>query len=243
MARFRDAANPLELGALTVRLNGKRLKDEGIVAATASEEGRALEVRVDLAAALAEGPARPRRHLVELSVADRSVGRHATPAAIAFINRVPVDAEATFLSDLTPVKSFAHGGLMRDRDYVGNPAEIAGRIYLKCLTLCPEPGAGGAYGEVVYELSAEESDFIFTAEVGISDSSQGRGSVVFLVETSDAPDGDWQVRYTSPAMRGGQEPLSVAVALEGARYLRLHTTDAGDGINSDHAVWGDAKLK
>ncbi len=243
VARFRDAANPLELGALTVRLNGKRLKDEGIVAATASEEGRALEVRVDLAAALAEGPARPRRHLVELSVADRSVGRHATPAAIAFINRVPVDAEATFLSDLTPVKSFAHGGLMRDRDYVGNPAEIAGRIYLKCLTLCPEPGAGGAYGEVVYELSAEESDFIFTAEVGISDSSQGRGSVVFLVETSDAPDGDWQVRYTSPAMRGGQEPLSVAVALEGARYLRLHTTDAGDGINSDHAVWGDAKLK
>jgi hypothetical protein len=32
------------------------------------------------------------------------------------------------------------------------------------------------------------------------------------------------------------------VELGPAPYLRLYTTDAGDGINSDHALWGNARL-
>ena len=245
VAAFHDAANPLDPKTLAVRLNGKRLEasDQGIVDTSASGEGRGLEVRVDLEKALAEEPARPRKCLLEISLADRSVERHVTTIEVSFINRVPVDADAIFLSDLKPVRAFAHGGLIRDRDYVGNPAEIAGRIYPKCLTLCPEPGAGGAYGEAVYQISPEQGNLTFRTDIGISESSRGNGSVVFMVDTSESPDGEWQTLYTSPLLRGGQEPLSVEVPLDGAGYLRLHTTDAGDGINSDHAVWGDAKLK
>jgi hypothetical protein len=44
-------------------------------------------------------------------------------------------------------------------------------------------------------------------------------------------------------MRGGEEPAPISLALGATKYLRLYTTDAGDGINSDHALWGDARLK
>ncbi|MBI3922955.1 MAG: NPCBM/NEW2 domain-containing protein, partial [Armatimonadetes bacterium] len=48
--------------------------------------------------------------------------------------------------------------------------------------------------------------------------------------------------YTSSTLRGGQEPVTIAVPLGKARYLRLYTTDADDGIGSDHAVWGNARV-
>jgi alpha-galactosidase len=36
------------------------------------------------------------------------------------------------------------------------------------------------------------------------------------------------------------QPLTADVT--GARLVRLVVTDAGDGIDSDHADWGDARL-
>jgi len=245
VATFTDAASPLDLASLTVRLNGQPLVGAGLstVDTRVSEAGKALEVRVDLKAALAGEPARPRKHALAISVADRSVMQHTAILDVSFVNRAPVDADAVFLSDLPPVRSFAHGGLIRDRDYVGNPAQIAGRIYPKCLTLCPEPSADGAYAESVYRLSPEQADMTFTAEVGISESSQGRGTAVFTLQSGDSPEGEWRTLYKSSVLRGGQEPVSIEASMAGARYLRLYTTDAGDGINSDHAVWGEAKLK
>ena len=244
-AEFRDAENPLDLAALSVRLNGKRLTgpDQGIVTTSASEQGQALKLEVDLENALAGDAHRPRRHVLEVTVADRSVERHRTTQVVSFINRVPLDAGAIYLSDLKPVKAFAHGGLIRDTDYVRNAAEIAGRVYPKCLTLCPEPSPDGTHGQVIYELAAEKRGLTFACEAGISDSSRGRGSAVFIVETSNAANGPWQTLFTSPLMRGGQDPVTVKLPLAQAKYLRLYTTDAGDGINSDHAVWGGACLK
>ena len=44
-------------------------------------------------------------------------------------------------------------------------------------------------------------------------------------------------------MRKGEAAQAITVPIAGARKLRLLTTDAGDGINSDHTVWAEAKLQ
>ncbi len=236
-----DAANPLDLGSLRVTFDGKRLDAPGAMASVEStDDGKALGLTVDLGRAVAEAEGGTLKHSLQVSAADRSVGRHVAHAFVSFMIRTPPEEGATYLSDLRPVKSFAHGGLIRDRDYVGNPAHITGLLYEKCLTLCPEPSPDGTHGEAIYKLPAEA--LAFRADVGISDSSQGNGSAVFMVQTSGSADGPWETRYTSPLMRGGVPPVSVTVPLEGPGHLRLYTTDAGDGINSDHALWGNARL-
>lgn len=241
---LKDADNALEPGSVDVRINGRDTTGAaGIAQAMMSGDARRLTVEVDLAAALASEMHRPRRHQIEVSVADRSVERHRATLSISFINKVPLETGVTYLSDLKALSSFAHGGLIRDRDYVGNPAEIAGRIYPKCITLCPEPSPDGTYGRVVYQVPEGLGNAKLLAEVGISDSSRGNGSATFQVQVGDSADGPWRTMFTSPTLRGGGDPVSVEVPLAGAKFLRLYTTDAGDGINSDHAVWGSARLK
>ncbi len=73
--------------------------------------------------------------------------------------------------------------------------------------------------------------------------SGGGGSAMFLVQVSDSPQGKWETRYNSTVLRGGGDQITIKVALGQAKYLRLYTTDADDGIGSDHAVWGNARLK
>ena len=243
--RFRDAENPIDASGVSLRLNRKQLNapGSGVVTMSMSEAGKSVAVEVDMAKALAEDSARPRRHVIEVAAADRSVEAHATAVVISFINRVALDESATYLSDLKPVKSFAHGGLIRDTDYIRKVAMVAGRVYPKCLTLCPEPSPEGTHGEAVYKLPPRSKAMKFETEIGISDSSRGRGSAMFIVQTGASPAGPWQTLYTSPIRRGSEEPLKLSLPLGSASFLRLYTTDAGDGINSDHAVWGDAKLK
>lgn len=235
-----DADNQLDMDVAAILLNGQRLTDEGGMLKTSiTPDGRGVEFTINLEQALADR--KPRRHTIQVHVSDRSVDRHSTDVQVSFLNRADLEGDVIYLSDLTPVKSFAHGGLMRDRDYVGNVAEITRHVYQKCITLCPEPSTEGAHGEGVYELP--EQNLILHADIGISDSSRGAGSVTFEVHVGDTPDGPWKALYKSPRVNGGDPPIPIEVSLGAAGYLRIYTTDAGDNINSDHAVWGDARLK
>ncbi len=47
---------------------------------------------------------------------------------------------------------------------------------------------------------------------------------------------------TTPVIRGGQRPRKMTIAVKGWDDLILIVTDAGDGINCDNAIWGNAKL-
>jgi len=243
--RCRDAINPIDTERLSVRLNGERLDtgDAGVVTVTMSEQDRAVEVAVALDAALADEQHRPRKHVIRVEVADRSVDGHRAVATVSFINRVPLLDGVIYLSDLKPERASAHGGLIRDRDYVGNVAEIAGRIYPKCLTLCPKRNEAGDFAEAVYRLPGERPGMTFRAEIGISDSAGGQGSVVFTVQAGTTLDGQWRTLYSSNRVSGGAAPKMLKLPLGNATFLRLHTTDGGDSINSDHAVWGNARLE
>ena len=76
----------------------------------------------------------------------------------------------------------------------------------------------------------------FEAEVGVDDEKDGGGTVVFQVFA------DGRKVFDSGVMRGKQPAKKVSVPLDGVEELLLVVTDAGDGINCDHADWADARL-
>ncbi|WP_433855033.1 NPCBM/NEW2 domain-containing protein [Streptomyces kronopolitis] len=77
----------------------------------------------------------------------------------------------------------------------------------------------------------------FHAQAGVDDESGDRGSVSFEVWA----DGK-QVARTA-TVTGAQGATAVSAALTGARTVRLVVTDAGDGIDYDHADWADATFR
>ena len=175
------------------------------------------------------------------AVSDQSVTRQESRVRLSYFAQAPLDPRAVYLGDLKRVKAFAHGGPNIDRDYGGDVASIGDRVYPKCIMVCPETGAGGAHGEVIYGLPAG-GPRVLHSDIGIEEGAKGNGSAVFMVQRGPGADGPWETLYTSPTRRGGMEALTIRVDLGDARFLRLYTTDAGDGINSDHALWGNARL-
>ena len=116
--------------------------------------------------------------------------------------------------------------------------------FAKGLTTHTKATAEGGRSFVTYPLKTGLAGATrFSAQVGIEDSAGKEGSVVFIVELLRR--GTWERVYESPVIRSGQEgvPVAVDVDITGAEALRLATTDAGDGINSDHAAWGNARVR
>lgn len=76
----------------------------------------------------------------------------------------------------------------------------------------------------------------FSARVGIDDSAENHGSVVFEVWT------DEKLLWQSPLVKGGMDPVPVDLDLSGLAEIYLVATDGGDGIGYDYADWVDAKF-
>jgi alpha-galactosidase len=91
-----------------------------------------------------------------------------------------------------------------------------------------------AVSELRIELKGTASRF--TSTVGVDDEKVGAGSVVFQVYV------DGVKKAETGVLRGGQPAQTLSVPLDGARRLTLRVTDAGDGIDSDHADWADAMI-
>jgi len=93
----------------------------------------------------------------------------------------------------------------------------------------------------VYDLAKLPARRVSTAYVGVEDDAGSRGSVTFAVDLEHQ--GEWQRVYHSPRRTCTDDAEVVRVPLAGATKLRLYCTDAGNGINSDHAAWGMARLE
>lgn len=76
----------------------------------------------------------------------------------------------------------------------------------------------------------------FKSEIGLDRLAGNKGSVVFEVL------GDGKSLFKSQVMRGGMEPLAVAVDVTGVDQLTLNVTDAGDLDISDIANWVSARV-
>jgi alpha-galactosidase len=142
------------------------------------------------------------------------------------------------LSDLTwtysanglgPVEKDMSNGYSAPDD--GTTISLMGTPYAKGLGMA-------APAAVIYRLN--KSCSMFTADVGIDDSTNGQGTVDFQVWA------DGQNVYDSGTLTGnqGQNPMVKHIALDvtGVRRLKLMVNNAGDGASWDRASWGNPQI-
>lgn len=134
----------------------------------------------------------------------------------------------TYLSDIDWFSATTGWGtIQKDRSVDGNTLTLNNKTYTKGL-------GTHANSEIVYKLDGQYTSF--AALVGVDDEVGSVGSVEFQVVV------DNQVVFSSGVMHNNTEPKEVNVNLSGKNELKLIVTDGGDGINSDHADWVNARL-
>jgi alpha-galactosidase len=110
----------------------------------------------------------------------------------------------------------------------GHPLSIGGRKF--------EHGVG-THAHSDYTVFIKGHAISFQSWVGVDDETGTKGSVDFQVFVNGVKQAD------SGIMRGGQPAKQLSVNLDGAKELKLVVTDAGDGIDWDHADWADASIE
>ncbi|WP_268625150.1 NPCBM/NEW2 domain-containing protein [Paenibacillus alvei] len=134
----------------------------------------------------------------------------------------------TYLSDINWFSATAGWGtVQKDRSVDGNTLKLNDKTYTKGL-------GTHANSEIVYKLNGQYTSF--TALVGVDSEVGTVGTVEFKVVV------DNQVVFTSGVMNKNTAAKEVNVNLSGKNELKLIVTDGGDGINSDHADWVNARL-
>ena len=196
--------------------------------------GRSTEIVFQV---VASGPTAEPQQLV--AIASYVMGGATTETTL--VSNVLVAPEpplgTAYVSDLEWISSKnAWGPVERDMSNGKNGAgdgpliSVAGTEYAKGLGV-------HAPSEVAIYLGAACSRF--TSVIGIDDFSarQGSaGSVVFQVW------GDGRKVYDSGLMTAAVGARNVDVDMTGVQLLRLVVTDAGNGSQTDHSSWADAKV-
>ncbi|MBX7138516.1 MAG: NPCBM/NEW2 domain-containing protein [Oligoflexia bacterium] len=104
----------------------------------------------------------------------------------------------------------------------------------------------GVHANSEFRFRTAKRYSIFEAAVGVPDLTRDsfkpgrappRGSVVFSVL------GDGRELWRSPVLRNGEPATTLRVAVDQIELLTLKVTDAGDGIDNDHACWVNPNLK
>lgn len=110
----------------------------------------------------------------------------------------------------------------------GHPLTIGGVVY----------GDGlGVHAESAVEFYAAKRCERVTAEVGVDDEKGDRGSVTFSVWA------DGKEVASTGTLTNAMPAETVSAEVTGAEVVRLVVTDAGDGNDSDHADWAEARLR
>jgi len=109
----------------------------------------------------------------------------------------------------------------------GRPLTIGGVVYAKGL---------GAHAPSTIEYFTGGRCASVSAFVGVDDEKAANGTVIFEVWADGSQVADsGTLTTTMPA-------AALTANVTGAKVVRLVVTDAGDGMNSDHADWADLKI-
>ncbi|MFD7515386.1 glycoside hydrolase family 97 catalytic domain-containing protein [Streptomyces niveus] len=234
-ARFvLDEAGPAEDVTLRARTPGGWAVDGADATADELADGAALDAswRVTVPADPAYGTT---EIPVTLTYRDPDAPRGAPPLTVERTVRVFVAREGTVYVSSLPftAESNGWGPVERDRSNGengpadGGPLRLGGTTYDKGLGV-------HARSEVTVALNGAYDRF--AAETGIDEEKPDKGSVLFEVL------GDGQVLARSGVLGPADEPYAFDVDVSGVGRLTLRVTDGGDGIDSDHADWAEARL-
>ncbi|MCU1328810.1 MAG: hypothetical protein JWN34_4180 [Bryobacterales bacterium] len=142
-------------------------------------------------------------------------------------------AGVNFLSNLTWTSATnGYGPAELDKSNGENAAGDGGAISIRGTTYAKGLGTHAA-SDIRYNVANACS--VFSAVLGVDDEVSA-GSVVFQVW------GDGTKRYDSGILARASAPVSASVNIDGVTQLQLVVTDAGDGIDSDHADWANATV-
>ena len=115
-----------------------------------------------------------------------------------------------------------------DKAVTGKELSVAGKKYVYGV---------GTHANSVIRLVINKKSVRFQAEAGVDDQAAGKnGSVVFRIT------GDGKKLWESPVMKPGSPAVPVDLKIRFVNELLLEATDAGDGINYDHADWAEARF-
>jgi hypothetical protein len=146
----------------------------------------------------------------------------------------PPTGSTVFASDLAyQAISNGYGPVEKD---TSNGEKLAGdgkTIALNGVTYAKGFGTH-ANSEVLVNLNGGYTQFL--ADVGVDDEVGSAGSVVFQIFVDDIK------VYDSGVMTGATATKSVSIDVTGHSKMQLVVTDAGDGMDNDHADWANARL-
>ncbi|WP_031229534.1 glycoside hydrolase family 97 catalytic domain-containing protein [Streptomyces niveus] len=229
-----DEAGPAEDVTLSARTPEGWAVDGADATADELADGAALDAswRVTVPADPAYGTT---EIPVTLTYRDPDARRGAPPLTVERTVRVFVAREGTVYVSSLPFTAETNGWGPVERDRSngenapadGGPLRLGGTTYDKGLGV-------HARSEVTVALNGAYDRF--AAETGIDEEKPDKGSVLFEVL------GDGQVLARSGVLGPADEPYAFDVDVSGVRQLTLRVTDGGDGIDSDHADWADARL-
>ena len=120
------------------------------------------------------------------------------------------------------------GKPMVDKSVTGKELSIAGKKY--------EYGVG-THANSIIRIKLKGKPARFQAEAGVDDQAlKTAGSVIFKIT------GDGKTLWESPVMKAGSPAVPVDLTIKGVKDLVLLASDAGDGIDYDHADWAEARF-
>jgi len=142
-----------------------------------------------------------------------------------------IPARELYVSDIDDLKviKFEWKEPMRDKTVDGNSLLIDEKWY---------PKGMGVHANSELSLKVPKGYSHFIADVGVDDeiTPDKPASVQFMVL------GDGAVLFETPIVKAGMPPRRIYANVEGVEVLTLKVMDGGDGSNSDHADWGNARF-
>ncbi|MEU6660261.1 NPCBM/NEW2 domain-containing protein [Streptomyces sp. NPDC046821] len=109
----------------------------------------------------------------------------------------------------------------------GHPITIGGVVYAKGL---------GVHANSAVEFYTGGACTSVTAHVGVDDETGARGTVAFEIWA------DGKKVASTGVLTNADAAQAMSADVSGAQSVRLVVTDGGDGVDYDHADWGDATL-
>ena len=95
----------------------------------------------------------------------------------------------------------------------------------------------GTHANSTIEIDIDGRAARISGAAGVDDETGGKGSVVFDIVA------DGREVWNSGLRRGNETAKDFSLDLSGVKHVTLEVGDGGDGINFDHADWGDLKME